>query len=480
MSLSTKIREQLINSFRAELSEHVQTMNDGLLALEQGRVKDDERQSMLGDIFRAPPLSGYAPRAIGVTVIEQLAHALEGVLDGLQKDTIESSPELYTACYGAVDAIQAVQTAYEAGETTPPMEAIKALADLETFRPAACSKAKEAQVEKAPAIQATPLPASRSRRVRASQPVAAEEAEAEPIEAEADGGDGADHAPGSTSAALGLGGNGTIRVGVKKLDALMNQLNELLAAKIRAEQQLNRMRALQDLVAQWQKEWLAARGTVGRLARHEKSGLLSAHKLKSIDELRGGAFAVAEGNTFRTQFAAHTWLEGEWAAPADKGSGNGSGEGGTLTQALRDLGKDVAQVLGYVDANQSQLREMQALVNDMARQYVSDTTYMGMVTDDLEQEIKRVRMLPLATITGPFGRMVRDLAQQAGKEAVLEIVGADTELDKQVLEQIKDPLVHLLRNAVDHGIEPPAQREQHGKPRAVACADRARRYRARL
>ena len=86
MSLSAKIREQLINSFRAELSEHVQTMNDGLLALEQGRVKDSERESLLGDIFRAAHSLKGAARAIGVTVVEQLAHALEGVLDGLLVD----------------------------------------------------------------------------------------------------------------------------------------------------------------------------------------------------------------------------------------------------------------------------------------------------------------------------------------------------------------------------------------------------------
>jgi two-component system chemotaxis sensor kinase CheA len=61
--------------------------------------------------------------------------------------------------------------------------------------------------------------------------------------------------------------------------------------------------------------------------------------------------------------------------------------------------------------------------------------------------------------------MVRDLAQEAGKEAVLQIVGGDTELDKRVLEQIKDPLIHMLRNAIDHGIEPPEQRVALGKPR---------------
>ena len=104
-------------------------------------------------------------------------------------------------------------------------------------------------------------------------------------------------------------------------------------------------------------------------------------------------------------------------------------------------------------------------MNDLSREYANDAMHMALVIDALEEGIKRVRMLPLRTITGAFGRMVRDLAQARHKEVVLKIVGGDVELDKRVLEQIKDPLIHLLRNAVDHGIEPPEQRVALGKPR---------------
>jgi two-component system chemotaxis sensor kinase CheA len=102
---------------------------------------------------------------------------------------------------------------------------------------------------------------------------------------------------------------------------------------------------------------------------------------------------------------------------------------------------------------------------EMMQQYSSEITHMSLVIDGLEEEIKRLRMLPLSTITAAFGRMVRDLADRANKEAILTIVGGETELDKRILEQIKDPLVHLLRNAVDHGIETPEVRLAQGKPR---------------
>jgi two-component system, chemotaxis family, sensor kinase CheA len=73
-------------------------------------------------------------------------------------------------------------------------------------------------------------------------------------------------------------------------------------------------------------------------------------------------------------------------------------------------------------------------------------------------------MLPVRTVFGRFPRVVRDLAQTAGKDVVLDMRGEDTELDKSVIEQISDPLMHLIRNAVDHGIETPMARQRVGKP----------------
>jgi two-component system chemotaxis sensor kinase CheA len=85
----------------------------------------------------------------------------------------------------------------------------------------------------------------------------------------------------------------------------------------------------------------------------------------------------------------------------------------------------------------------------------------------------QARMLPVAAVFDAFPRLVRDLARDSGKEIALQLLGADTELDRKVLEAIKDPLIHLLRNAVDHGIEPPDARERAGKPRQGTIAVRA-------
>jgi two-component system, chemotaxis family, sensor kinase CheA len=84
--------------------------------------------------------------------------------------------------------------------------------------------------------------------------------------------------------------------------------------------------------------------------------------------------------------------------------------------------------------------------------------------DELKDTAIRMRTLPLSAITGPLPRVVRDLARSAGKDVGFAVAGADTELDRVILESLTEPLMHLLRNAVAHGIEPAAERERAGKP----------------
>lgn len=88
---------------------------------------------------------------------------------------------------------------------------------------------------------------------------------------------------------------------------------------------------------------------------------------------------------------------------------------------------------------------------------------LNVVTSELQATIMQTRMRPVSDVVSKFGRLVRDLARSLGKEVVLEVRGAEVELDKNIIEAIRDPLTHLVRNAVDHGIEPPAERVAKGK-----------------
>ncbi len=98
-------------------------------------------------------------------------------------------------------------------------------------------------------------------------------------------------------------------------------------------------------------------------------------------------------------------------------------------------------------------------------QSLSETTYaMARISDDLQDTIMKVRMVPVSSVFSRFPRLVRDLSRKSGKEVELIMEGEETELDKSVVEVIGDPLVHLIRNSVDHGIEPEDVRIAAGKP----------------
>ncbi len=98
-------------------------------------------------------------------------------------------------------------------------------------------------------------------------------------------------------------------------------------------------------------------------------------------------------------------------------------------------------------------------------QSLSETTYaMARISDDLQDTIMKVRMVPVASVFSRFPRLVRDLSRKSGKEVDLVLEGEETELDKSVVEVIGDPLVHLIRNSVDHGIESAEDRIASGKP----------------
>lgn len=111
------------------------------------------------------------------------------------------------------------------------------------------------------------------------------------------------------------------------------------------------------------------------------------------------------------------------------------------------------------------LRSTQAL-NDP--NFKAITQRLNLVTSELQEGVMRTRMQPISAVWGKFPRIVRDLAQSCGKKVRLEMHGKETELDKTLIEAIKDPLTHIIRNSIDHGIEAPNDRIAKGKP-AEGC-----------
>lgn len=124
---------------------------------------------------------------------------------------------------------------------------------------------------------------------------------------------------------------------------------------------------------------------------------------------------------------------------------------------------DIMNMVGELVLVRNRLATLKATLND--EQVSNAVGNLDVVTSDLQLAVMKTRMQPIKKVFGRFPRVVRDLARSLKKEIDLEMQGEDTDLDKNLVEALADPLVHLVRNSVDHGIEQPEEREQKGKPR---------------
>jgi len=132
---------------------------------------------------------------------------------------------------------------------------------------------------------------------------------------------------------------------------------------------------------------------------------------------------------------------------------------------------ELLRAMGEMVITKNRLQEMSAKIIEKhgeKNEFVSlaeITERIERISESLHDSIINVRMVPVRQVFKRFPRMVRDLAREKGKEVSLLFQGEDTELDKSVIEAMSEPLLHIIRNAVDHGIEPPHEREAQGKPR---------------
>lgn len=124
---------------------------------------------------------------------------------------------------------------------------------------------------------------------------------------------------------------------------------------------------------------------------------------------------------------------------------------------------DIMNMVGELVLVRNRLSTLKAAVND--EDVANAVGNLDVVTADLQLAVMKTRMQPIKKVFGRFPRVVRDLARSLKKDIDLKMEGEDTDLDKNLVEALADPLVHLVRNAVDHGIESPDEREAAGKPR---------------
>ncbi|HEY0857679.1 MAG TPA: response regulator [Albitalea sp.] len=209
------------------------------------------------------------------------------------------------------------------------------------------------------------------------------------------------------AAAAPQAGPDTVRISTAKLDVLLTQAEELQALKFSSAHLADELAAASDALAAWRRQW-------DKRLRHARA-------LRRADM-----------------------------------SGNG------MAHARRE--RLLAQALEHIDADEVSLKALNDRLLRLQRLAARDRRQLSGRVDRLLDDVKQVLMLPMSTLLAPMPRLVRDLAHDSGKQVDLQLRGGTLEIDRRILEQMKAPLTHLLRNAVDHGIEAPEARRQAGKP----------------
>jgi len=141
-------------------------------------------------------------------------------------------------------------------------------------------------------------------------------------------------------------------------------------------------------------------------------------------------------------------------------------EGGAAQSIKVDTGKldQLVDLVGELVIAESLVRHDPAMAREGQSRLAHKLAQLGRITNDVQRTAMSMRMVPIGQLFRKMNRLVRDLARQTGKQVELETSGEETELDRNIVENLSDALMHMVRNSVDHGIEPPAERQLAGKP----------------
>jgi two-component system chemotaxis sensor kinase CheA len=183
--------------------------------------------------------------------------------------------------------------------------------------------------------------------------------------------------------------------------------------------------------------------------------------------------AAAVPTDIATPSAPAADVQGDDADDHDAAKHDGDGRRSVADSTLRvdvDLLDTLMRLVGELVLTRNQLL---ANSSSMDAGMIRATQRLNLIASELQEGVMKTRMQPIDNVWSKLPRVVRDLGQQCGREVRLEMIGRDTELDKTILEAVKDPLTHVVRNAVDHGIETPDERVAVGKSREGTLTLRA-------
>ncbi|MFB2880425.1 response regulator [Floridanema aerugineum] len=428
--------EELRVIFKSASEEHLQKLEEGLLHLE----KDSHDRANLEEIMReAHSLKGDAGM-LGLKDISTLAHQLEHILGTIKRNEVELSPDVSDRLYQGLDAIS--QLVVEAVTGTPPrIDAFHVLAYMMGGNSPESSDNSTENQPSSETHEEDTLSGEQPEEIAAETPITATDVEVIHPEIEVPP---TVNLPNITSDTVPVNEiqklNLTIspisenppeplkifpnltpteqtyriesvRVETRHLDSLMTQAGELTVTKIRVNHRLAEIEEIANLCEEYSR------------IKSQSSRITLKNESAQTD-----FFPVAASL---------------FSLPQSSDLAHSKDSSRTKEQFLDKLGM---------------------LVNKLRNSLYEDVQRLEVISDELSDGIRTLRLLPLSTIFNLFPRMVRDLAKQQGKEINFIIEGAETKADKRIIEEMKDPLMHMIRNCVDHGIEAVEERCRLGKP----------------
>ena len=423
---------QYMGMFLEESREHLQNLNNCVLDLENA----PDNLSVLGEIFRSAHTIKGMSATMGFTTIAELTHEMENILDMLRKSQLQANPDIINTIFKCVDTleqlVESVSTNSEKSIDCKPLIAkLKALAKGEAVSAPVIETKSEKEIVECSTIDFT-------------------DSEISVIQ----------KAQGQGMEAYEL--NIYLREGCLLKSArsymVMNALDEIGDV-------IKTIPVVEDLEKEKFDLSFQAVIVTGSDMDKIQQTVLSISEIDKVDIVPCiFSGAVSKQDTKQAASTATNVVKSASTTPTPTPVATNADKKNKSGQSVRvDIDKldALLNLVGELVINKTRLEQIG--ITHRLTDLVETIEQMDRVTTDLQSVVMKVRMVPVGQVFNRFPRMVRDLSHGLNKEINLIIQGEETELDRTVIDEIGDPLVHLLRNSIDHGIEKPEEREAKGK-----------------
>jgi two-component system chemotaxis sensor kinase CheA len=429
--------DSLMQLFYDEANEMVEGMEQVLLALESGEP-DPETVNAL---FRYAHSFKGNSAAMGFTHLSKFTHGLESAMEALRKEQRTLTPELATLLLQAVDMIRTLlertRTEGDVGDPTCDslLQQINAVINGETPQPVPVPSAPtpSAPVQTAPAEPPTTQGTPQYRITYQPAPTLS-----------------AEHDPLQLLTELQEYG----QVIECRFREQIPPLEQLKTDACYGSWELLYETAFEPAIVRALLE-LVAEGAEVRIEPVNAASTETAQPTAAETVAAAPQPSVATPPPTETPAAAAATTTAAVNAAASKGEAQSIRVSTEKIDALMNLVSEIVIAQSMLSSAQT------ADTDERTRAAI---TQMERHVRDLHERVMAIRLLPVSYLFNRFPRMVRDTAAKLGKKVNFEVEGEETELDRTLLEALSDPLTHLIRNAIDHGIEPPDERRQNGKP----------------